>query len=194
MVLHLPQLLYFLLFTLVFALPHLVTIDKLKRFLFAARNNSYKCASFLLVCCYILYNYSYEHPYLLADNRHYVFYLWRKVLGRPVLRYLISPIYLYSIWSMNDSLKTSKSAPIDNLYNVVYFVCVTGMTVPQKLLEFRYFVLPYLFFRIHMCRPTTRALVLELIYNVFINAVTLVIFTQKTFYWSDLSEPQRIIW
>lgn len=194
MVLHFPQLLYFLLFSLIFGLPILVTVEKLKRFVVVLKENSYKCAVFLLLSCYLLYNYSYEHPYLLADNRHYVFYLWRKILGRPFSRYLMCPIYLFSVWSMNDSLRSPTSTPIDTLYRVIYLVCVAGMTVPQKLLEFRYFVLPYLFFRIHIQRPTARTVILEFLYYVLVNALTLVIFTQKTFHWSDLSEPQRIIW
>lgn len=29
--------------------------------------------------CFLAARYSLEHPYLLADNRHYTFYIWRKV-------------------------------------------------------------------------------------------------------------------
>jgi ABC-type spermidine/putrescine transport system permease subunit I len=30
----------------------------------------------------LVYHFSEPHPFLLADNRHYTFYLWRRVLDR----------------------------------------------------------------------------------------------------------------
>nr|GMC85737.1 dol-P-Glc:Glc(2)Man(9)GlcNAc(2)-PP-Dol alpha-1,2-glucosyltransferase isoform X1 [Ipomoea batatas] len=42
--------------------------------------------------------FSIAHPYLLADNRHYPFYLWRKVINRYwFMKYLLVPIYSY-LW------------------------------------------------------------------------------------------------
>ncbi|CAM9569004.1 unnamed protein product, partial [Heterosigma akashiwo] len=34
------------------------------------------------IAVFLCYNYTLDHPFLLADNRHYTFYLWRRVLGR----------------------------------------------------------------------------------------------------------------
>lgn len=46
-----------------------------------------------------------EHPYLLADNRHYPFYLWRWVFKRHVaVKYLLVPLYLYAATSLVLSL------------------------------------------------------------------------------------------
>lgn len=42
-----------------------------------------------------------SHPFLLADNRHYAFYLWRKVINRTsASRYLLSILYALAarIW------------------------------------------------------------------------------------------------
>ena len=36
-----------------------------------------------VLCAFLGWRYSLAHPYLLADNRHYTFYIWRRLLGRP---------------------------------------------------------------------------------------------------------------
>lgn len=38
------------------------------------------------VCAALARQYSLAHPYLLADNRHYTFYIWRRLIGRPNVR------------------------------------------------------------------------------------------------------------
>lgn len=38
---------------------------------------------------------SVAHPFLLADNRHYAFYLWRRVINvHPYARYALAPGYV----------------------------------------------------------------------------------------------------
>jgi alpha-1,2-glucosyltransferase len=40
------------------------------------------------------------HPFLLADNRHYVFYLFRWVfIPFPIAKYLVTPVYLVAGWA-----------------------------------------------------------------------------------------------
>ena len=37
---------------------------------------------------------SYEHPYLLADNRHYTFYFWKNIYRQhELVKYLLTPVY-----------------------------------------------------------------------------------------------------
>ncbi|XP_002121247.2 dol-P-Glc:Glc(2)Man(9)GlcNAc(2)-PP-Dol alpha-1,2-glucosyltransferase [Ciona intestinalis] len=189
-VLHLAQLLYFSGFTLVFSFPILVTKDKITRFWQMVQQRRNECLASALVCCYILLSYSHEHPYLLADNRHYVFYVWRWFLGRTFFRYLAVPVYMYSAWSINDSL----SKKCTSLWKLVYFICVACLTAPQKLLEFRYFILPFVLFRLNVIQQTRTVILLELLIYAVINTLTVGIFLQKTFTWSDIPEPQRIIW
>ena len=44
------------------------------------------------------YTSSYEHPYLLADNRHYPFYLWKNVFrSHSQIRYGLLPLYSLSV-------------------------------------------------------------------------------------------------
>uniref|UniRef100_H2Z275 Dol-P-Glc:Glc(2)Man(9)GlcNAc(2)-PP-Dol alpha-1,2-glucosyltransferase n=1 Tax=Ciona savignyi TaxID=51511 RepID=H2Z275_CIOSA len=189
-VLHLAQLFYFSGFALAFASPVLITKDKIARFVEMVRERSHECLLYAALSCYVLFHYSHEHPYLLADNRHYVFYLWRLFLGRSVIRYVAVPVYMFAAWSINDSL----SKNCTSLWKVVYIICVSCQTAPQKLLEFRYFILPYIVFRINVKPQSKNTVWVELIIAVFVNLITVAVFLNKTFYWEDLKEPQRIMW
>ena len=41
-----------------------------------------------------------HHPFLLADNRHYTFYVWRRVFWlHPVVPYLLIPGYIACTWA-----------------------------------------------------------------------------------------------
>jgi hypothetical protein len=54
---------------------------------------------FMLLLC------SLAHPYLLADNRHYTFYLWKDVIQHnQSAKYCLIPLYVYSWWSILHSL------------------------------------------------------------------------------------------
>ncbi|KAG9447554.1 hypothetical protein H6P81_013682 [Aristolochia fimbriata] len=62
-----------------------------------------KLLSFFVVCMALVaglisvHFFSIEHPYLLADNRHYPFYIWRKVIkAHWLMKYLLVPFYVYS--------------------------------------------------------------------------------------------------
>ncbi|XWS67062.1 hypothetical protein CRYUN_Cryun05aG0254200 [Craigia yunnanensis] len=55
----------------------------------------YSSIMWLMDCCSI------AHPYLLADNRHYTFYLWRKIIKfHWSMKYLLVPFYIYSWFSI----------------------------------------------------------------------------------------------
>jgi alpha-1,2-glucosyltransferase len=40
------------------------------------------------------------HPFILADNRHYVFYVFRILLRHPAIKYLATPIYFVCGWAV----------------------------------------------------------------------------------------------
>jgi alpha-1,2-glucosyltransferase len=41
-----------------------------------------------------------HHPFLLSDNRHYTFYVWRRIfLLHPVVPYLFIPGYIVCAWT-----------------------------------------------------------------------------------------------
>ena len=44
--------------------------------------------------------FSIHHPFLLADNRHYTFYVWRRVfMLHPIVPYLLIPGYIACTWA-----------------------------------------------------------------------------------------------
>ena len=41
-----------------------------------------------------------HHPFLLSDNRHYTFYVWRRIyMLHPLVPYLLTPAYLACAWA-----------------------------------------------------------------------------------------------
>ncbi|KAF3255326.1 glucosyltransferase [Orbilia oligospora] len=44
-----------------------------------------------------VHQFTYTHPFMLADNRHYVFYIWRRtILSHRNAKYMGIPLYLFS--------------------------------------------------------------------------------------------------
>lgn len=41
-----------------------------------------------------------HHPFLLSDNRHYTFYIWRRIyMFHPIVPYLLIPAYVACAWA-----------------------------------------------------------------------------------------------
>lgn len=184
---HVPQLLYFSLFASVFSGPYFIV--KVRQFFQAALLNRMYYVAALSVCIFAVHFNSMAHPYLLADNRHYTFYIWKRLLSKEVLRDLVIPWYLYGLYCIHDCIK-HKSI----IFQGAYCVCVVLSVVPQKLLEFRYFIIPYLLFRLQMKPGLFWQLLFEGLLALLVNVVTVIVFTSKTFFWENIPEVQRIIW
>lgn len=185
-----PQLGYFALFTLGLSLMHLVTVTKIKQFLNNICSNAFVYMVAIATSTLLIYQFTQVHPYLLADNRHYTFYFWSKLYARFTWsRYILLPVYLFSLWSINHSL-----SHIHSMIRGCLWVCICAALVPQKLIEFRYFVVPYMLIRLHMKGETTRSLLLELTLYILINSFTLHRFLYKPIFWPNVEEPQRIMW
>ncbi|BES98560.1 Asparagine-linked glycosylation 10, alpha-1,2-glucosyltransferase homolog [Nesidiocoris tenuis] len=184
-VIHLPQLLYFSAFFLFFSLPY--NLPKIGPFLkFVSKNQT------LAVCCSlsfaaVIYYNTHIHPYLLADNRHLTFYLWNKLLRKDVVKFLVVPIYVFGSYCLYDNIEGTN-------YELATWIALKVALVPQRLLEFRYFIIPYYICRFHVKNNNYRFLLAESVLNVAINAAVLGVFSQKQFYWADFEHPQRIIW
>ncbi|XP_029823843.3 putative Dol-P-Glc:Glc(2)Man(9)GlcNAc(2)-PP-Dol alpha-1,2-glucosyltransferase [Ixodes scapularis] len=188
---HVPQLGYFLLFSAFSGAPFFLQPNILSDFCCSLRRRAYLYAILVLASVLTVQNFSHIHPYLLADNRHLTFYLWRKVLGRSeLIRFCLVPICIYAGYAMLHQLRhTSRT------WRLFFLVGVFASVVPQKLLEFRYFIFPYLFFRLHLKGVTYRQIFLELMLHVTVNVAVMHLFLNKTFMWeSDPSSVQRFMW
>ncbi|XP_018015962.1 dol-P-Glc:Glc(2)Man(9)GlcNAc(2)-PP-Dol alpha-1,2-glucosyltransferase [Hyalella azteca] len=141
--LHLMQMFYFCLFYVLFS--PLLALNHFLPFVSRCCANPKTTALALITVLSVVHYNTLVHPYLLADNRHYTFYLWNRFYGPNIyFRYLISPIYMYGaylIWYVSLAQRS-------NVFKMIYVFCVALCLVPQKLLEPRYFILPFIIARI----------------------------------------------
>ncbi len=186
-VIHLPQLLYFSLFTSIFAFP--LCIPPLSRFLKVIRRSKILILSCTLLCIVIVAKNTMAHLYLISDNRHYTFYVWKRVFERPFLKYVMIPFYIISIFCMIENTNH-----VDSYTRFAYVVSTAACLVPQKLLEFRYFIIPYLLYRLETYHKLSQWQInLELLFNLLLNYITISLFIQRPFQWPDAT-VQRFSW
>ena len=97
--LHLPQLLYFSLFFggLCCSFAALYLAD----FLTALRSHPRMAGSCAVLMVAVIHLNTMAHPYLLADNRHFTFYIWRRFFARHwVAKFLPIPAYMFGNYSL----------------------------------------------------------------------------------------------
>ena len=185
-----PQLGYFSCFALGMALPHLLSVAQAKRFVGVVLRKKLITVFFMAWAGVMVFMFTQEHPYLLADNRHYTFYVWSKIYRCfHLARYLLIPVYMYALWALDDRL-----SHMNWMIRASLWFCICAALVPQKLMEFRYFIVPYLLTRLHMRSESNKSLVLELCMYIMINAVTVYIFLYKPIFWPNDHTPYRIMW
>lgn len=123
------------------------------------------------------------HPFLLADNRHYTFYLWRRVIGP--LGVAATPGYHFCGWVVLSQLRVS-------WISIITFVGALVLTlVPLPLFEPRYYIVPVVLFRMY---TRGRRPLLEYAWLMAINLAVALVFFRYTFSWETEPFPQRIIW
>lgn len=115
------------------------------------------------------------HPYTLADNRHYVFYVFKMLRLHPALKYLAVPVYYVCAWITVQAL-ASPPAPVslekeqrerekskvsltkdkvDHQAGQISFVIIWLVTtalslITAPLVEPRYFIIPWIIWRLHV--------------------------------------------
>lgn len=182
-----PQIFYFSLFFTFFspsvALTHIaetLTIIRRRWILFI-----------LAVCCsmILIYKNTIVHPYMLADNRHYVFYVWNKFYGKYWwFKFVMVPSYLVCILIIYNSILLRSAG-----FRLMIAICTMSIIL-QKLIEVRYFIIPFLIMRLSIASVKFKLLILELIFYVGINFIVFYLFSTKEIYWNDYIYVQRLIW
>ncbi|KAI8975572.1 alpha-2-glucosyltransferase Alg10 [Mycotypha africana] len=192
--LHFPQLFYYMSFLTFFAAPWTISRAMLSSIIYqiSVRRVVYGCLS-TTIALYLVYRYTYEHPFLLSDNRHYSFYVWKKIYRRHwAARYFLTPVYIFC--SQINFLALVKNVSL--LVTLGYLFTLILMLVPSPLLEFRYFISPFLFYMVNIPPPSQlRRLIVGMIFFLIVNFVTIYLFVYKPFTW--VSEPnnlQRFMW
>ncbi|KAG5267959.1 hypothetical protein AALO_G00227850 [Alosa alosa] len=189
--LNFPQLFYFLSFALLFALPVTLCHQRVLRFLQSLRRRPLLYLALTAAALLLVWKFTHVHRYLLADNRHFPFYVWQRVYQRhQLVRYFLVPGYVFAAWTFVDTLLHGRSL----FWALAFSACLLASTVPQKLLEFRYFIMPYLLYRLHLPLAPTRRLLLELGLYTAVNAATIYVFLHRPFQWPDSTAVQRFMW
>lgn len=188
---HFMQICYFLVFLCFSSAP-----------LLAFSTKTYKCPRYiirkplkLLISCLIftccVYFFTLQHPYLLADNRHFTFYIWKRwFLRHAYCKYITIIFYIISLQLFSQMMEH-----IPRTLTLLYILGTAAVLVPAYLLEPRYFIVPYIFWRLSYPERRIPVIILELIYELLINAVVLYMFLYRPFEW--LHEPgvkQRFMW
>ncbi|OJD16841.1 hypothetical protein AJ78_03031 [Emergomyces pasteurianus Ep9510] len=196
------------------------------------------------------------HPFTQADNRHYVFYVFRILLRHPLIKYVATPVYFVCGWAVlstfgatsppplatytttaanttrqatqkpqsktlnstsNTMGKQQMESPHSRLSFVLVWLIASSLSlITAPLVEPRYFLIPWVIWRLHIRLPSTpiaglsnesgrdkrRArllyylpLLLETMWYIVINVVTGYVFLYKGFEWPQ--EPglvQRFMW
>ncbi|XP_047353615.1 putative Dol-P-Glc:Glc(2)Man(9)GlcNAc(2)-PP-Dol alpha-1,2-glucosyltransferase isoform X2 [Vespa velutina] len=187
-VIHISQLFYFSLFIFSFLWPYMIP-HYLKFFQNIQDHWILSSLIFALITIIVHCN-TLVHPYVLADNRHYTFYIWNKFMGKYVIfKYILIPVYCFTIYSTLYGISHIRFATQIN-----FIFCTVIVLIPQLLLEPRYFIIPYIFYRLSMRKPKPWQIIMESLTNSLINFLQFFIFINKVFYWEDQTYPQRISW
>lgn len=190
--LHFAQILYFLGFCSVFGTSWMFHMRILRRFLYFTIRSPLTAIIACLLILYLIAFGRYAHPYLLADNRHIAFYIWRRILDRhnSYVPYLLTPVYLISSLSIWHHLRLRGCKQM-----LLFIFCTLLVIVPNGLLEPRYFIIPFIFLRLQSTTESTLvSLFIELSQNLLINVGMYYLFLFKTFHWADSTAIQRIMW
>ncbi|KAL3997620.1 DIE2/ALG10 family protein [Acanthocheilonema viteae] len=188
---HFMQICYFLIFICFSSAP-----------LLAFSSKTYRCPGYiireplkLLISCLLftccVYFFTLQHPYLLADNRHFTFYIWRRwFLRHPYCKYVTIIFYIIAL-----QLFIQMMEHIPRALTLLYILGTAAVLVPAYLVEPRYFIIPYIFWRLSYPERRIPVIILELIYESLVNAIILYMFLYRPFEW--LHEPgvkQRFMW
>lgn len=111
------------------------------------------------------------HPYTLADNRHYVFYVFRILRRHPIIKYLAVPAYYICAWLVTNALGVpsndeqalkqerenagptnteARRLPCQASFLTIWLVTTALSVVTAPLVEPRYFIIPWIIWRLHV--------------------------------------------
>ncbi|ESQ40154.1 hypothetical protein EUTSA_v10013300mg [Eutrema salsugineum] len=194
---HFAQIMYFSLVSALFTAPLHFSVDQL-RHLFQKLHKNWPLRLLLTLMALIagfvsVHFFSLAHPYLLADNRHYPFYLWRKVINAHwSVKYLLVPLYVYSWFSILSLLAKARR----EIWVLAYALATCGVLVPTPLIEFRYYTIPFYIFMLHSSVRRSGFATWLIIGMIFlcINVFTMGMFLFRPFRWSHEDGVQRFIW
>lgn len=199
---NIPQLLYFSLFFGFFSWPLWLTPTFIRRYIQYNFGSAIRVVGYLLglgAIATAIDRFTIVHPFLLADNRHYTFYLWRRLIA-PVWgpsfvqtygKFALVPVYHVLVWTFLTTLFYASTA------SFALSTAVLGATVltlvPSPLFEPRYYIVPYTMWRLLQQRPSKHKEWLEWAWYMTINVGTVLVFVKYEFEWPGQG-MMRFMW
>lgn len=180
-VLHVPQVYYFLASATIFGWPVLISGDGGTRALFCdvrarmlgGRRRAFVTAVLSVLMAVTVHLFTIHHPFLLSDNRHYTFYVWRRIFRvHPIVPYLFIPGYIACAWAWFLRVACDQTL----LQTLILPIFVLPTLLPTPLLEPRYFLIPYILLRSQVVNVPSWAVVVEALWYTGINALTMGVF------------------
>lgn len=186
---HIPQMFYFLVFYGIFGLPFvIINFGTTLKLIFG---NKLKIIILALLFLVVVHFNTVTHPYLLADNRHYTFYVWNRWYGKySFAKYVSVPVYVFLLSNLYANLKDQNCIS----FLLPYSICVFVVLSLQKMIEVRYFLIPYIILRLRFAKPSMWVVYGELLWYIILNVVTFDLFFTKEILWQDFNYAQRLIW
>eukprot|EP00457_Paulinella_chromatophora_P004361 gb/GEZN01004373.1/.p1 GENE.gb/GEZN01004373.1/~~gb/GEZN01004373.1/.p1 ORF type:complete len:553 (-),score=72.13 gb/GEZN01004373.1/:322-1848(-) len=194
--LHVPQLFYFVAFALLFSGTTAFTPKLLREFItdlwetMSHGSSAFFLVQALMTMVQAVRHFTFAHPFLLADNRHYTFYLWKAIWRRnPYYKYALIPLYVYGFWAIHRMLRPRRSV----LWQCLFLTCTALAVVPAPLVEFRYFITPFMLLHLHETVSSKTGLLLNVAGGALLNFFTVYMFLLQPFWWQDGSIA-RFMW
>lgn len=149
--LHLSQMLYIWPFITFFSwpilLPQLLDVKSLR----ARMPRPVVAISVMALMTATVHFNTIVHPFTLADNRHYIFYIFRILLRYPVIKYLAVPVYFGCAWLVVNALGGTSPGEGERISFLLVWLTSTALSlVTAPLVEPRYFMVPWLIWRLHV--------------------------------------------
>lgn len=159
---HLTQMLYIWPLLIFFSWPVLLPLFSNLPALRRRLPSLITTATFLALMFNIVYFNTIVHPFTLSDNRHYVFYVFAILRRHWIIKYAVIPIYFACGWLALTALGGApESQPNQKTIRIlhsadtvsvsdmlVWFVATSLSLVTAPLVEPRYFIVPWLMWRL----------------------------------------------
>ncbi|KAK5171057.1 glucosyltransferase [Saxophila tyrrhenica] len=200
------------------------------------------------VACAVVHFNTIVHPFTLADNRHYTFYVFRRLMNPWWVKFAVTPVYVLCAWACMQAMgarpldvsvykdpagkknedKSSQqsedrhkpptlpdgSSGATTSFVLIWLATTTLQLVTAPLVEPRYLILPWIFWRIHVplqngsaqlartdltfrerLKTVDHRLLLETVWLLLINAGTGYMFLYQGFEWpQEPGRVQRFMW
>ncbi|KAI0067958.1 glucosyltransferase [Artomyces pyxidatus] len=181
---HVPQLYYFVAFSTMLGWPVMLCAEGgvgqllrgVRARMFGGRRRTLATVLLSAAMALTVKLFTIHHPFLLSDNRHYTFYVWRRVfMLHPIVPYLFIPGYIACAWLW--FLRVGREQTI--LQSLLLPVCTLPILLPTPLLEPRYFLVPYILMRAQVGEVPAWGLIAEGVWYAIVNAATMYVFLFK---------------